>query len=603
MAALPEAYDSAREFDCSQLQDAFSQASAGPVVFVGSGGTFALAKLAADVFTSLLGRPAVAATPLQLLDFAPSSFSTVIIFSARANNPDIHLAAAYGRASGGSVYLMTNRDQGLRLPGFSDGTQVIRLPVPAYRDGFLATQTVISTATVILKATGVSLPESLPAFEWIPEIKPLAQSTLIAYGPGDASVAFDLEARLAETGLSSPQIADYRNLAHGRHVGLSRRRGVVGVVAVIGDRSLQLADATLSLLPDSIPLTRIRTSLTWPVGVLDLLVQSMSLTAAAGAATELDLANPRVPTFGRNLYHLTVPCTPVPPRERAVTAKLRSAGIFGTPAQREGLLSALDSWAAALRDVEVSGVVLDYDGTVCATHQRYALPSALIRTILRRLLKEGFALSFASGRGLSLVRDLRSWLPRRHWEHVWVGLYNGAILLRLDYETVVPSTANPDLRILEARLSSSLFGQQMDIEVRPTQISLAPKPTSGFSSGSIASLLSDVAQQEPPLDLKVVQSGHSVDIIPRGVSKASVVRALEQASGGSVVVIGDQGHRGGNDYELLASTPWSLSVDTCSGDPTRCWNVSPGQASGPDALAVYLRALHKPGRGYNPLEP
>ena len=38
-----------------------------------------------------------------------------------------------------------------------------------------------------------------------------------------------------------------------------------------------------------------------------------------------------------------------------------------------------------------------------------------------------------------------------------------------------------------------------------------------------------------------------------------------------VLAIGDQGDLGGNDFELLASSRWTLSVDRCSADPARCW--------------------------------
>jgi len=61
--------------------------------------------------------------------------------------------------------------------------------------------------------------------------------------------------------------------------------------------------------------------------------------------------------------------------------------------------------------------------------------------------------------------------------------------------------------------------------------------------------------------------------------------------------LGDQGHVGGNDFELLAATRWSLSIDRCSSDPTRSWNLVQSGQKGPAALILYLRALQRRRRG------
>jgi hypothetical protein len=75
------------------------------------------------------------------------------------------------------------------------------------------------------------------------------------------------------------------------------------------------------------------------------------------------------------------------------------------------------------------------------------------------------------------------------------------------------------------------------------------------------------------------------------------VEHVRERADGAVMAIGDQGHLGGNDFELLAATPWSLSVDRCSADPTRCWNLDSTGRRGPDVLLRYLRALKRQRQG------
>src|SRR5215471_6541039 len=79
---------------------------------------------------------------------------------------------------------------------------------------------------------GKPLPSSLPSLELV--VTPgIGSRCLVLHGPGQATAAIDLEARLAETGLASVQITDYRNLAHGRHYGLSKTASDQVVIALI----------------------------------------------------------------------------------------------------------------------------------------------------------------------------------------------------------------------------------------------------------------------------------------------------------------------------------------------------------------------------------
>jgi hypothetical protein len=92
-------------------------------------------------------------------------------------------------------------------------------------------------------------------------------------------------------------------------------------------------------------------------------------------------------------------------------------------------------------------------------------------------------------------------------------------------------------------------------------------------------------------DLCVTRSSHSIDIVPKGVSKLNVVSRLRGEVGDApLLTIGDRGRWPGNDYALLRE-PFSLGVDEISVDPITCWNLAlPGQR-GPAATLEYLKAL------------
>jgi hypothetical protein len=88
----------------------------------------------------------------------------------------------------------------------------------------------------------------------------------------------------------------------------------------------------------------------------------------------------------------------------------------------------------------------------------------------------------------------------------------------------------------------------------------------------------------------VASSGHSVDIIDEKFGKEKVFADVV-ARHGQTLAIGDQGQPGGNDFALLGADTMTLSVDACSADPTRCWNVADFGSSGPQALVETLNKV------------
>ena len=102
----------------------------------------------------------------------------------------------------------------------------------------------------------------------------------------------------------------------------------------------------------------------------------MRLAGSAGERVGVDVARPVVPEFGRRLYRL--PLRRRLPNRLAggVTRKLLAGGAGDDAVGREFYLGAAGAWSETLAEQRFSGLLLDYDGTVCWTQSRWALQDA-----------------------------------------------------------------------------------------------------------------------------------------------------------------------------------------------------------------------------------
>jgi hypothetical protein len=418
---------------------------------------------------------------------------------------------------------------------------------------------------------------------------------LVLYGSELTAVASDLEARIVEVGLASVQLADYRNFAHGRHAGLQRNLQRTAVVALSTPASQDLADATLAVLPASLQVARWHVDVDGPAAVLALLVASMRSVGELGTRLEVDVAHPRVPSFGRRLYHLPIRRRIGEVHVGPVERKLGGVGAAtGSADLRRRYQRALDDWLDDVQSQHFGAIVLDYDGTVCTTQGRFDPPESAVATALNQVLDRGLRVGLASGRGPSLHRALRDVVDRTHWQRVEVGLYNGGVIVRLDEEPGDLRTPSTPISMAVERLAGLPFGDELVLEARCAQVTVELRPGLWMKGGQLAELVVDALQRPPALQLKVVASAHSVDVVPAATTKVAVVDRIRHLDGPvAVLTIGDQGQIGGNDFELLAHERWSLSVDRCSADPSRCWFLDRGEHTGPELLVRYLRALRR----------
>lgn len=600
LARLGDSYESAQRADVAQLVELQACMGKRPAIFAASGGSLAVAQLAAEVQSATRGALATAITPLALVSEAPARDASVVVISSRASHPDVSfcLAAARQRHSY-PIVLVTHRDPALLKPNvtkYLSDTVHIESVVP---DGFLATNSVLAMATLFVRAAD---PETaLPALPWLKRPVPAIETdrALVLHGPGQRSAAVDLETRLSEIGLASVQVADYRNFAHGRHTGFARNLETTSIVSLAGPATQSLAEAVLSELPDGVRVHRVWTSREGFAGALDLLCASMRMVGETATVAGVDPARPRVPKFGRRLYHQSARRHIAVEEADAVGRKLAVAEIPVRSSLARDVSVSYATWRRELSATRFGGVVLDYDGTMCGTEDRFSGPLPAVRSEVIRLLAEGCLIGVATGRGFGLHQEFRGWVPQDLWPSVTMGLYNGAAVIGLG--DPVPTADRPacsELERLSHVLRESEFATGVKIDDRALQVSVQPVTGAGFSIASVLRWVQEGLARTGVDGLKVVQSGHSVDVVAATTTKVAVVEALEHRGGKPVLAIGDRGEVGGNDFEMLAARRWSLTVDRCSGDPTRCWNLSRSGRRGPEALAAYLRGLGKTSSGW-----
>ena len=183
--------------------------------------------------------------------------------------------------------------------------------------------------------------------------------------------------------------------------------------------------------------------------------------------------------------------------------------------------------------------------------------------------------------------QLRDSLHKEYWDRVVVGLYNGAKIVRLSDEMKESTDEIPHLLdAVRSRLQPLTVMLGLDMVTRPYQVSL--RPCNGMDPFELRTVtIEHLAGIE---GVSTIASSHSVDILPAGTSKTTVVDALDTEQFGCVLRIGDQGSAGGNDFELL-NTGLSLSVDRVSSNLETCWHLGAPSVYGPRLTLKYLRAL------------
>ncbi len=620
MRQLADTYAASMTADIAGLCKAISDSAMHPMIAVGSGGSLSAAHLACHFHQRATGQMAKACTPWEVVSMLSDekahrvlANSVVLCLSAGGRNKDINKAFRHLAENEPRRLIAVCARPGSPLSRMAQEYEFVdfhELRLPVRKDGFLATNSLLAFAVLLARAFVAMRPDmKVPSHfkdllgkhadvtDHLDYLRrrltdALARENLVVlHGSETQPAACDLESKFTEAALGTVQPCDYRNFAHGRHHWLAKRGDSSAVIALAAEGDADIAEKTVGLIPASIPSTILSFSGDAVRCALASLVTGFFVTALTGEVRGIDPGRPGVPLFGRRLYHLSMGRKGTGLRRGDVPVR-RKALVSVIP--RRSLAKAHKSFTQRLAKALFSGVVLDYDGTLCGHEDRYGAMDSRLGKELGRLLRARINIGIATGRGQSVRVALQQALPKAAWARVVIGYYNGAECSLLT-DDLAPHTDEEVCKELSDVLRDirkmKWLCDGATVTPRPRQVSIEPKNISLLPS--VWQTLEHVIHRLGPSGVTVVRSGHSVDLLAPGVSKRNVIDALHDmagANGAPLLCIGDQGQWPGNDWCLLSES-LSLSVDEVSAAVDTCWNLAPAGWRGPQAALAYLRCI------------
>jgi len=603
------------------LEEAISASEENSLLAVGSGGSLTGATMASMLHQSQ-GPVSKACPPLEFMNSRKSvSESSILLLSASGSNADILSAFKFAATVEPPtlITLSTQTDTELNdLQSEYQFARTLEYDLPTGRDGFLATNTLLATCILLTRAylsafeTEWKSPEITDRVSDRSELDPASiprkESWTILYGGWGRVPAVDFESKFTEAALGHVQLSDYRNFGHGRHHWLAKRGEETCVLALITPREREIAQKTISRLPDHVTVLCLETELVGPSAALELLAKIFRVVELRGQHTGIEPSSPGVPEFGRKIYRLSPPhkdgYTTRPDhftrRETAaISRKIGYSNLLSlTREEQLAWRKSYRRYRELLESKEFAAVVFDYDGTLCGPSERFSGPSDAIASALTNLLENDITVGVATGRGKSAGEDLRAILPETHWSNVFMGYYNGSDIALLS-DKKRPNkglSTNKELKRIVSEIEKDhLLSGNINIDVRPNQISITSKR--GLSWQKTMDELMDLFALHSSNGVSLLHSSHSIDILAPSVSKIDVIKECTRTQRKcgkkiNVLCIGDKGKWPGNDYELL-SHKFSLSVNEVSARVSTCWNISEPGHRGPQATLDILESIER----------
>lgn len=597
---IHKTFEWARSLDTQEISENVLSNIEKPLFIVGSGGSLSACYYGASLYQSF-GSVGKAVTPLELY-FSKEviSNSKFLFISAGGSNTDIIASfkqvIKYEPPSITTICM--RKDTPLtNLAAKYSISKPFEFNIPTGKDGFLATNSLVSFYIILYKIfkneitsipnkSSLTFQKDLLSFSTQVE----ESTTLnVLYGGWGRSVAIDIESKFTEAALGTVLLSDYRNFAHGRHHWFAKRSHNSAVIAIITPFEEKLALSTLTFLPNEVPKLILRSKYKTSFSAIDLLIKSFLITKEFGLKRKIDPGKPGVPQFGRRLYNLKYKSLLVDNNTNNLPNKIQLAirRKTGVHSISELSSSELKFWkqkyfefTRKIKNTKFGAIILDYDGTLCSRENRFEVLSREIVDELIRILRAGFIVGIATGRGKSVREVMNKVIPEKYFRNVVIGYYNGSDIGRLDDNTRPNKSipADPLLiefeRILKERITPI---SPIICEIRPFQLTIGTNNKLNWVK--IRSIIQNILAQSNFNKLSLVESSHSIDIIVKPfASKLNLVKACENLTNEQGIFkmslcVGDRGQWPGNDFELL-STPYSLSVDEVSPDPDTCWNLS-----------------------------
>ena len=585
-----------------------------PPVCIGSGGSSSACHYAAQLYQRRNGVLGEAMTPLQLMYAGKDIIrnSKLLFLSASGKNKDILNAIKYGlKYNETGMMSLTLRKNNPTEELLEQYPKVLRWceDIPSEKDGFLATNSLVATFTLLCKVAGYMVQDSIlnlhDTLNFELATRPLnlelssIQNFIVLYGAAGEPVAWDIESKLTEAALGSALLSDYRNFGHGRHHWFDKRGENSCIIALVTPIEKDLAQKTIACLPQSVPVIYIETEQETPAASIDMLLKAFRFVNNLGEARGIDPGKPGVPGYGRVLYNLDYfkLTNRILPSEKtleaAVLRKLGLAGKDNIPLW-EHYSDACKRFVRQMNRGKFTTVAFDYDGTLSASDHTSRYTKGLcpeITNALLPILENGAQIVVATGRGKSVGESFMNTIDCKYWPQIKVGYYNGACLLALGDEAKLEEWKNQpfdsELQKLSDELRHRLPEDFIKYELSPRNQQLSIEKVKTASDAEVLyATCREIIWDKQLKGICVWRSSHSMDIVV--YHEVSKLKVIEDAA--HTLCIGDYGTIEGNDYEMLSSR-YSLSVDRVSKNADSCWNIAPSGMKGIDATLYYLSRL------------
>ncbi len=613
-------YESARKGDIAVLTKFLARYKDSFFYAIGSGGSYTIAAVFEELCIKA-GWSARAITPLMLSKMTYQlQNSAAVLFSASGANHDSRNAYRYLAESEPKGILTCcmrenaaiKKDQRTNLHNF-----YFEYRMPVVKDGYLAVESIISELVLLSRAfaqvTGKPFFECTDTGQFENLIydqekvrRVLSRETLIVlHGGITTPAAIDLESKFSEVSLGNVQVVDFRNFAHGRHFWLSDRRDSTAIIVLAGDSEKKLADKTIGLLDQEIPVLRLDVTDSKIEGLLTAFRFVFELVAMAGEYRQINPGKPHVEEFGKRLYHLNFNICNAPHmtlRRKNLLCAATYRKSFDSQGQYEKLyLKSAKKYWENLASHRFRGMIFDYDGTLHDKNRVSATENEIFLR-LNELLENGIFLGIATGRGKSVRTELQGKIEEIYWDRVLIAYYNGGALGWLSDDSQpnkamseVPEAFNRIREYMDNDLEEGGVMVEGLKDHNPYQLTILLN--AGDDNSFSLRKLRDFIHILP--DVKLLESSHSIDVIPITSSKNNIFARFCQLGleKEDFLVFGDSGMPGGNDFELLKSE-FSLSVDSVSVLPDSCWNFSKPGDRNLDAMLAYLKDIEIMENGF-----
>ncbi|MER9351988.1 hypothetical protein NKI61_01655 [Mesorhizobium sp. M0514] len=589
---------------------------------IGSGGSLAAASYFATCRRDVSSRPTTIFTPMEfVLGHEDLADTEVWLFTGRGENADILAALGAAKARNArEVRVVTSNLASPVLTEISSlpHTKGYVLPVADEKDGFLSTHSLVAAVTCLLLATdaaveaddlaerGAALSSDLrrrleksSRLEFARRFQDIKgnDTIILLADPTLAAAAVTIETSVWEAALCTLQRTDFRNFAHGRHVWLSQRGPQTFILAMTAELSFDIWTEIGSFIPGDIRVASFDYSAGGRREAALAIMDALLIVEAIGAVRDIDPGKPGPGAFAKPIYEgraLADLSARLNPSVRHKLDARRRRNL--ERAADEDFMEAYGRMLARMRAADFRALVLDYDGTIVATENRFAPPAPKITEELVRLLAAGVPVGIASGRGGSAAEMLRQAIPSEHQPMVIMGYYNGGYVQPLNVDIRdYPAPTSPTMVTMRAWLEESC-GVPASARVNNVQLSI--DLDSLVDPGQFLANL-----RRAPLvqsgEIRLVQSKHSIDIGLRSNNKRNVISHIAHLLGEKDVeplCVGDSGHAVGNDFELLGQQ-YGLSVDQVCHRANVCWSLFGAGLRGPKALFKILQAIRVVSNG------